>query len=226
MEAQARHMEIGDPTTSTPAELKESGFMHEARIGLMQSPTTPWEAEQRKYIFEMASEMGYKVITKKEYRELQRLMSQPQNHKHVKSGRKPARLKRDFAKTMKKKEKAPAGIFGPISIPKTQKYKVIKPYGTLKVGRILNMPTNVDTSSLVRRGIIKKRGKPLAIPKIKAPPITAIVLGTPKRKVKRKKRKRNHSRRVGKTPRRLKKLVKNGKKSFSFPDHIWKVRKL
>ena len=56
----------------------------------------------------------------------------------------------------KRKPKKTYGIFGEITVPVTHKYKVIKPYGTLKVGQTLGMFSNVDTWSLVRRGIIKK----------------------------------------------------------------------
>jgi len=183
-------------------ELREEGLLKEAQHRLMSGPMQETnvqitdaeiKAQMHGYVMDMASELGLKVVTKSEYAKLQRIMQQPRNHKYVKTGRKPARLKREFAKTIRKTRQ-----------PKPKRVSLRKP---------------LDIGSAIR-------GKPLAIPKIKAPPITAIVLGTPKRKVKRKKRKRNHSRRVGKTPRRLKKLVKNGKKSFSFPDHVWKVRKL
>lgn len=41
----------------------------------------------------------------------------------------------------------------------------------------------------------------------------------------KKKRQRNHSERGGKTPRVLRKAIKNGHRVFSFGDDIWKVRK-
>jgi len=59
----------------------------------------------------------------------------------------------------KKKKKRHRGLFGEIAIPKTHEYEVIKAYGSLEVGRILNLPTNVDTSSLMRRGIVKPKRK-------------------------------------------------------------------
>jgi len=56
----------------------------------------------------------------------------------------------------KKRKDVSYGLFGEIVVPVTHKYKVLKPYGTLKVGEIRGMFSNVDTWSLVRRGIIKK----------------------------------------------------------------------
>jgi len=37
------------------------------------------------------------------------------------------------------------------------------------------------------------------------------------------KRKKNHTERSGKTMRSLRKPMKNGKRVFSFPDHVWKI---
>jgi len=74
----------------------------------------------------------------------------------------------------------------------------------------------------------KKKVKP--IPTV---PIKHIVIGEkkpkkiPRRKtsmVVKKKRQRNHSERGGKTPRVLRKRIKDGHRIFAFPDNIWKVK--
>lgn len=90
-----------EPITPTKAELKESGVFQEARVELMRGETTEWDVQQHKYISDMAEEMGLKLITRKEYVQLQRIMQQPRNHKYVKNGKKPKRLKRAFAGTIR-----------------------------------------------------------------------------------------------------------------------------
>lgn len=64
--------------------------------------------------------------------------------------------KKKAQRERKKLKDVTFGLFGEIVVPTTHKYKVIKPHGTLKVGEIRGMFSNVDTWSLVRRGIIKK----------------------------------------------------------------------
>jgi len=57
----------------------------------------------------------------------------------------------------------------------------------------------------------------------------AVVLRTvtsvgEKARMQRRKRQKNHSQRVGKTMRKLRKI--DGVKVFSFPDSVWKIRKI
>ena len=204
MQRQAMHMEIGDPITPSEAELKESGYTHEARISLMQSPETPWEAEQHRYIHEMASEMGLKVVTKKEYAMLQRIMQEPRNHKYVRNGKKPKRLKREFAKTIRKTRQP-------------------TPMKRVSLRQPLNLGSALRGASLPRIHAPMRMTIRKGIPSIRDIAVFHSVVQDVAKK-RKKRRRRNHSARVGKTPRRLRKLIKNGKKQFSFPDHIWKVK--
>jgi len=167
-----------DPITPTEAELKETGVFQEAQHELMRGPETEWDAQQRKYIDEMASEMGLKLISKREYAQLQRIMQQPKNHKYVKNGKKPPHLKRQFARTVQK----------------------------TRIPQIMQIP-RIQLPPPFR----------LTVPK-------TVIPIFPPQPFRRKKRQRLHTGRNGKTPRRLKKLIQDGKKHFSFPDHIWKVR--
>jgi len=205
-------------------ELKESGSYERAKRDLMSPKSTAF-MQQRKYLDEMAGEMGLVVHARKYVKNLERaekrleklqrkkiIKVEPNGHSimflaHMLKPRtsfkmpkvKLPKMKPPKPKAEKKKQ---FGVFGPIAIPKTKKYEVIKPHGTLQVGRILNMPSNVYTWSLARRGIIRKTQPP-----------------KPK-----KKRQRLHTGRNGKTPRYLRKRINDGQKSFSFPDSIWKVR--
>lgn len=65
----------------------------------------------------------------------------------------------------------------------------------------------------------KKPKKPL-LPVVRAPKISVPIIVAPK-----KKRRKRHVERAGKNMRKLRKRIKDGQKVFSFPDHIWKVRK-
>jgi len=97
-------------------------------------------------------------------------------------------------------------------------------------GEILDPKTKKTISTLVREGILFKPHpsflKPTAMP-IKAPKKPRIVspadivLGK-KARAPRKKRKRIHTERSGKTMKALRKV--NGVNVFSFPDHVWKVK--
>ena len=60
---------------------------------------------------------------------------------------------------------------------------------------------------------------PFKMPKIFAPKISVVKAPKPQ-----KKRQRLHTGRNGKTPRYLRKRIKDGQKSFSFPDSVWKIR--
>lgn len=53
----------------------------------------------------------------------------------------------------------PRGTQFDIKVPKTKKYEVIKEFGSAKIGEIFNLPSNVDTWSLVRRGFIIEKKK-------------------------------------------------------------------
>lgn len=88
MEKQMTSMDI-DPITPIEEELKETGEFHEAKLELMRGPETEWQSEQRRYIDEMAGEMGLKVIGKREYAQLYKLMQKPKNHIFVKRRMKP-----------------------------------------------------------------------------------------------------------------------------------------
>lgn len=88
MEKQVITMGV-EPITPTEKELKESGVYQEARLELMRGETTAWESEQTRYIYEMASQMGLKLISKSEYAKLQRYLLKPENHLRVKKRLKP-----------------------------------------------------------------------------------------------------------------------------------------
>lgn len=56
------------------------------------------------------------------------------------------------------------------------------------------------------------------------PSIPPIRFPTAKPIIHKPKRQRNHTQRTSKTMRVLRKRIKDGQRSFSFPDSIWKVR--
>lgn len=73
----------------------------------------------------------------------------------------------------------------------------------------------------------RKRRTRVQIPKRKAviPTIPKPLRRAPTKLKPKRKRQKNHSRRTAIIPRALRKRIKNGQKSFSFSDDIWKVRK-
>jgi len=163
--------------TPEPEELKESGAMHRAKMQLM-SPKSTVYMQQRKYIDEMADEMGLVVFGRKKVKELQR--------------------------AEKRLEK-------------------IERRGAIKVE-----PNGHSIMYLAH--MLKPRVR-FSLPTIRKPSIrdVAVTVGTvtrvaEKARVQRKKRQRLHTGRNGKTPRYLRKRINDGQKTFSFPDHIWKVR--
>ena len=56
--------------TPTDAELKEHGSLHHARTQLMRSPETERNLQIRKHLVTMASDLGLKLMSAREYKRL------------------------------------------------------------------------------------------------------------------------------------------------------------
>jgi len=106
----------------------------------------------------------------------------------------------------------------PKQVKKVNGYKIVLP--------AIPQPTTHQVKRVKRQPKKPRKPKPI-IPKVELPSVRDIavfhsvvqdVVKKPK-----KKRKKNHTQRSGKTMRKLRKV--KGVKVFSFPDHIWKVRK-
>lgn len=163
--AQERAYLQGLPTiTPTEQELKETGIYQEAQHELM-GRKTEFTMQQEKYVHDVASEVGLKVVDPFEWKEKQqkirKLHWKAKGFKHL-------------AKTTH-------------TIPTIPIVNLTKPH---------------------RRKTMKKMPTVLQLEKQITHP--------------KPKRKKFHTRRVGKTMRKIKHV--NGVKMFSFPDHIWKVR--
>lgn len=95
---------------------------------------------------------------------------------------------------------------------KVQAFEAFRAKHPSRVVRVNGYKIKVPTFSVpkrVKRQPKKPRKPHPIVPKVKAKP--------------KKKRRKNHTQRTGKTMRKLRKV--KGVKVFSFPDHIWKVRK-
>ena len=202
MERQVIGMGV-EPITPTEKELKESGVFREARLQLMRAGETPWRSEQRRYIEDMASEMGLKLMSKKEYKALQKLMMKPKNHKFIKQKRKPSPALLKEARKVVKAARKPKKKRRKRKVKKKEEVKPQRPtFKQLMKGTVL--------TGYVEARRVRQFPKP-----VKASVADMIM---PKRK-----RRKRHVERVGKTMRKLRKI--DGVKVFSFPDHIWKVKK-
>jgi len=149
----AKEIQMGDilksglpAITPEPSEISEGGYLAKARTDLMSGPYM----QQLKYLEEMGSEMGLKVIEKKHFREAMAGMKK-------------------------------IGLEWVNGWGKTERHKP-------------------------KKAVVPKKIKVLTVPKPK------------------KKRQRLHTGRVGKVPKVLRPRIRDGQKTFSYPDSIWKVR--
>jgi len=206
---------IGSYITPTTAELKEGGYYEKARRQLMTAPETRFNEQQRKYLEDMASGMGLKVVPDKEYRKYEKGVDvewkQKQRMKTAIFEREKLRkLWIGATEREKKLRKALGRLRGK---PKREK----KP----KLERV-SLRKPLDIGAAIRGRALKS--VPPKPPKHRKPSgIFAII--EPKVKAKPKKRRKRHVERAGKTMKPLKKRIKNGQRIFSFPDDVWKVRR-
>ena len=64
--------------TPETEELSEGGYIQDAQHELMRGETTEWTAEQRRYLDQMASDMGLVIVTKQDAKKLEQVEAQPQ----------------------------------------------------------------------------------------------------------------------------------------------------
>jgi len=64
--------------TPETEELSEGGYLQEAQHELMRGETTEWTGEQRRYLDQMASDMGLVIVTKQDAKRLEQPETQPQ----------------------------------------------------------------------------------------------------------------------------------------------------
>jgi len=172
--------------TPTEEEMKESGAYGEAKLDLMRVDQEIL-AQQRRYLDEMAEEMGLEIISKRELRQL----------------RKPQKIKKSFDVIVGGTVRSGA-VFSKVKEAKKQIKKLRKKHPTLRPMSIVEKGKTIE---------VFKETK-------KVPSIAKIIM--PKAKKHKKKRKKLHTSRSGKTMRALRNV--KGVNVFSFPDHIWKVK--
>lgn len=177
-------------------ELKESGTLEEARVDLMRSSETRWKMEQRKYLDQLAGEMGLSVVSRRELSKLQKLEKRTRKMS-------PAKGKTRF-KRVRFLQEVPH-IVG----------SNMKVYGPFKKGSVADLPA-LNVAAFLKQGVVTTKIRKPRIPKPKPSPIL------PRKPSKRKKPKRRRIERTGRTMRVLRKI--NGVKVFSFPDDVWGVR--
>lgn len=177
-------------------ELKESGLWNEAQVDLMStggetSVFSDTYEQQRKYLNDMAQEMGLQILSKREYLELQR-MSKKGAREVIKKA--PKKVKKKRQKKMR----------WPVVVAKPAPTRDL-----LRGPPMIGLKGGVVVPSAAEIIGVKADRKPVhVLPQVG----------------RKKKRKRSHVDRTGKTMRALRKI--DGVKVFSFPDHVWKVRQV
>jgi len=238
----------GLPTiTPEDYELRESGEFSEAQHDLMRSEESRHRGEQERYLKGMAGEMGLRVLEKKEFSDAKKGMKKlgfewTNGWSKKKEKTKPEKVQKkrwvrrvtyrgERIRIVEKAKRYHAyvggkSIGGYFSASEAQAYAEGHIDKVRSVSGILAKPKRtpiqrvslrkpLDVGSMIRgRALVKPKKK--HVPTVKSP--AEIILAKSK-----KKRKRNHTERTGKTMRKLRGI--NGVKVFSFPDDVWKVRK-
>lgn len=239
---------IGDLPSITPtdAELKESGTYHRARIELMRNKANVAQLQQEKYLNQVASELNLKVIPIRGLATLKRATGFEWTNGWTKHGAKAK------PKSKPKPKPTPVVSIKRIVIGKKTVNKNLPSLATLKnIESLVHLEKLSDKQLTKRykqlqttkrawiggrlpntfyRGVADPGGVTGKVPKdvyafTNLDPTMRDFEKEMQGRAKPKKRQRLHTSRTGKTPRVLRKAVKNGHRVFSFSDDIWKVRK-
>lgn len=188
----AKRIELSDIVSSglpalTPEEeeLKESGAFQRARIDLMRSEETKIEMQQRKYLDQMAGEMGLRVVSRSEIKEIEKAAREKalQRRKKALFDRPREQRLRVLKRLMEGLQaEDEAVVYGRLA-PRARTAEVV-PFGSAGVKELQDL-----MGDLIRRGdviaikpdyiykLTEPKKKPLRKPKVE-----------PKRKLVRRKR--------------------------------------
>jgi len=194
-------------------ELKESGAYNVAKRDLMTSQHTEARLQQRRYLDTMASEMRLKIMSKREFRQTEKLMGDV-GYKWVNGWGKKKKAKPRHKKKEPIDEKVIYQYKGdPFPITRAELDQMKGSMALSREWSKFNHGIRLDKG----RAIERQKAKPKPAFKIPSQIAPKIILAP------KKKRRRNHTERSGKTMRSLAKV--KGVNVFSFPDDIWKVKR-
>jgi len=239
--AHARRIELSDivgkglpALTPEEDELKETGVFEKARRELMTSRETIYQIQQEKYLREMADELNLKVIAGKEFRKAERGMFSlgfVWTNGWTKKEKAPPKPKKVKWK-IKPKQTAVLGdlwikfcneVAHPCSMQDFEKF-LSPTKGFRETKRDIIKFFEPKRKAVKRRERRVKPKKDVIDQMVKSvvQPTPIKLPTTPKKRTR--KRTKSHTNRTGKTPQKLRKHIKNGKRLFAFADNIWKVR--